>query len=102
MIKFHISHLFALCLNSKQFYWPIDRTLSGTTTPGQRRSGSNSNEGVYRIPQSFSITGTSPSDCLVPYLGHSLEGTYSSGEMQSAYSITPVDWFIRREIHREH
>ena len=30
------------------------------------------NEGVLCIPQSSSITGTSPSDCLVSYAGHSL------------------------------
>ena len=47
--------------------WPIDRALSGATTPGQSGSGSDSNEGVLCIPQSSSITGTSPSDCLVSY-----------------------------------
>ena len=31
-------------------------------------------KGVLRIPQSSSITGTSPSDCLVLYPGHSLVG----------------------------
>ena len=31
-------------------------------------------EGVLRIPQSSSITGTSPSDCLVSYPGHSSRG----------------------------
>ena len=41
------------------------------------------------MPQSFSITGTSPSDCLVSYLGTSL-GCYPSEEMQS----TPADWAI--------
>ena len=47
-----------------QFYGlkPIDRALSGTTIPGN-----NSNEGVLRIPQSCSITGTSQSDYLVSY-----------------------------------
>ena len=30
------------------------------------------NEGVLCLPQSSSITGTSPSDCLVSYPGHSL------------------------------
>ena len=39
--------------------------LSGVTTPGQRGPGSNGNEGVLHIPQSSSITGASPSDCLV-------------------------------------
>ena len=33
---------------------------------------SNGNEGVLCIPQSSSITETSPSDCLVSYTGHSL------------------------------
>ena len=48
---------------------PADRTLSGATTSGQ--SGS---EGVHRIPQSSSITGTSLSVCLVSYPGHSFGG----------------------------
>ena len=39
---------------------------------GQSGPGSNGNEGVLHIPQSSSITGTSPSDCLVLYPGHSL------------------------------
>ena len=49
--------------------WPIDRTLSGVTTPGQSGSGSNGNEGVLGILQSFSITGTSPSNYLMSYPG---------------------------------
>ena len=48
--------------------------LSGATTPGQSGSGSDGNEGVPCIPKSSSITGASPSDCLVLYLGHSLGG----------------------------
>ena len=51
---------------------PIDRTLTGATTPGQSGLGSDGNEEVLCIPQSSSITGASPSDCLVSYLGHSL------------------------------
>ena len=47
--------------------WPIDRTLSSTTTLGKSGPGSDGNEQVLRIPQSSSITGTSPSDCLVSY-----------------------------------
>ena len=42
--------------------------------PGQGGPGRNGNEGVLRIPQSSSITGTSPSDCLVSYPEHSLVG----------------------------
>ena len=45
------------------------------------------------IPQSSSIAGTSPSDCLVSYPGHSLGGgSYSSAEKQSVYSTAPADW----------
>ena len=57
--------------------WPRDRTLSGAITPSQSGPGSDGNEGVFRILQSFSITETSPSDCLVSYLGHSLGGVLS-------------------------
>ena len=54
IIQFSISHLFAYSLNAKQF-WPIDRTLSKATTPGQSRPGSNGNEGVLRIPTTASL-----------------------------------------------
>ena len=70
---------------------PIDRALSGATTPGQSGPGSNGNEGVLHIPQSSSTAGTSPSDCLVSYPGHSLGGSYPSAEMQSVYSTAPAD-----------
>ena len=46
--------------------------LVGASTPGQSGTGSNGHEGVPRISQSFSITGTSSSDCLVSYSGHLL------------------------------
>ena len=58
--------------------WPKDRTLSGTTTPSQSGPGSDCNEKVLRFPQSSSITGASPSDRLVSYLGHSLWGGFLS------------------------
>ena len=45
----------------------IDRTLSGATTPGLSGPESDGNEGVLRIPQSSSITGTSALDYLVSY-----------------------------------
>ena len=54
--------------------WPIDRTLSGVTSPNQSGPGSNGIEGVFCIPQSPSITWISPSDCLVSYPGNSLVG----------------------------
>ena len=55
---------------SNSFIWPI----SGAATPGQCKPGSDGNEEVLNIPQSSSITGSSPSDCLVSYPGHSLQG----------------------------
>ena len=61
-------------------------TLSGATTPGQSEPGSNGNKGVLCIPQKS--TGTSPSDCLEPYPGHSLGESYHSAEM---YSAAPAD-----------
>ena len=39
------------------------------------------NEKVLQIPESSSITGTTPSDCLVSYPGHSLGESYSSAEI---------------------
>ena len=57
---------------SNSSIWPIDRTLSGATTPCQSGPGSNGNEGLLWIPPSFTITGTSPSDCLLSCLRHSL------------------------------
>ena len=56
-----------ICLHTVKWLnssiWPIDRTLTGTTTLGQSGPGSDSNEGILQIPQS-SGTGNSPSDCL--------------------------------------
>ena len=77
---------------SNSSIWPIGRTLSGATTPGQSWPGSNGSEGVLHIPKSSSITGSSPSNYLVSYLRHSLRESYSSAEMQSVYSTAPVDW----------
>ena len=71
---------------------PIDRTLSSTTTPGQSGPRSNGNEEVLQIPQSSSITGASPLDCLVSYLGHSLGESYPSAEMQLVYPTAPSNW----------
>ena len=56
--------------------------------------GSNGNKGVVRIFQSPNIIGTSPSDCLRSYLGHSLGESYPSAEVQSVYSTAPADWAI--------
>ena len=77
---------------NKQFnyIWSIDMTPSGAITPGQSGPGSDSNEGVLCIPQSSSITGISPSYCLVLHLGHPLGESYLSAEKQSVFSTAPV------------
>ena len=59
----------------------IDKALSDATTPSQSGPGSDGIEEVLRIPQSSSITGTSPSDCLISYLGRSWGGSYPSAEI---------------------
>ena len=67
---------------------PINRALSGATIPGQIGPGSNGNEGVLCIPQTPSITGTSPSD-FFSVISRTLvceEGSYNSAEVQSVYS----------------
>ena len=73
-IQFKISHFFELSSNVQQFIWSRDNTLSSDTTPGQSRPGRDDSEGVLRIPQSSCITWASPLDCLLSYLGNSLEG----------------------------
>ena len=70
----------------------MDRTLPDVTTPSRSGSGSDRNEEVLCIPQSSSITGSSPSDCLVSYPGYSLEESYPSAEVQSVYSTALADW----------
>ena len=86
-IQFYISTQFSST-------WPIDRTLSGATTPSQSGPGSDGNGRVLCIPQSSSITGTLPSDCLITYLGPSLMESYPSGEKESVYFTAPADWAI--------
>ena len=49
----------------------LHERVNDYTTVGSR---SNGNEEVHRIPQSSRITWSPPSDCLVPYPGHSLGG----------------------------
>ena len=91
---------------SKQFYfklfsfakvqyssiWHIDKIPSCTAAPSQSGPGNNTNERVLCIPHRSSITGISPSYCLVTYPRHSLEESYTSAKMWSLYSIVPCDW----------
>ena len=84
-----------ICLNTIQILnssiWLIDRTLSGVTTPSQCGPGSDGNEEVLHISQSFSITEALASDCLMSYPWHSLKGSYVTAEMQLVYSTAPVN-----------
>ena len=75
---------------------PIDRTLSGATTTSQSGPKSDGSEGVLRIPQSSSNTGTWPSDYLVSYQDTrcgilSAVSRIFSAEKQSVYSTAPTD-----------
>ena len=85
IIQFSISSLFSSI-------WPADKTLLGATTPSQNGSWSNGNKGVFCIPQSSCITGTSPSDCLVSYPGYSLDKFYLFTMKLLVYSAAPADW----------
>ena len=73
----------------------MDRALSDSTTPIQSVPGNDDNEGVLRIPWSSSITGTSPSDRVVSYAGHSLGGgilPHCREAVDVFYSL--ADWAI--------
>ena len=85
---------------SNSSVWPINRTVSGATTSGQSGPGSDGNEGALFFSQSSNITGASPSDCLMSYLGHSSRvGVYPSAEMKSVYSTAPNNWTERPPLH---
>ena len=68
---------------SNNYIRPIDRVLSGATTLDMSGPWSDDNEWVFRIPQSFSFTGVSPSGCLALYLGHSLGAVFVSASHQT-------------------
>ena len=55
---------------------------------GQSRPGINGYEEVVHIPQNSSITGASPSDHLVSYLGHLLVGGLTSLQRCSWWIIS--------------
>ena len=72
---------------------PIDRTPSGTTTPGQSGPGSDGYEGLLHIPPNSSFAGVTSSDCLVSYPGHKMGGGLTRWE--GVYSRDPADWAAR-------
>ena len=64
-----------ICLHTVCSNWPIDRNLTGATTPGRVDLGTMA---MKESPQ-ISKAKTSPSDGLMPYPGHSL--SYTSPKM---------------------
>ena len=87
-----MNHLFALSLNVKPFFLPIDRTLSGATTRGQSKPGDDGDGEVLYILQRSSLIGASPLDYLMSYHELYLWNSYPSAEIQSVYSTNPADW----------
>ena len=82
-------HLFAVSLNENHFISPIDRLLSGVTTPGQSGPWINSSEAVLCIPQSSSII------CFLSYPGHLFLPPHThTAEMQPVYSTSNTDWAV--------
>ena len=54
-----------------------------------KHQGSNGNKGVLRIPQRSSITGISPTDCYVVYVGHLLAGDFTPLQRCSRCFLQP-------------
>ena len=71
--------------------WSIEGTLSGATSLGHSEPGSDTSEGILHIPQSSSITGTLPTDCLVSYLGQSFEWGVLPLCRDTVYFTAPAD-----------
>ena len=55
---------------SSSSIWPINRTLSCTTTPGQSRPENDGNEGLLHISRKLQHYWSSPSDCFMSYQRH--------------------------------
>ena len=70
----------------------IDRTLSCAPPLGQSGTGSDGNKVILCIPQNSSVTGASPPDFLMLYVGQSLGVSYPTAGKQSVYSASPADF----------
>ena len=60
--------------NQMRNNWPIDRTLSGATIPGQSGPGSDGIEELLRIPPKLQHWKLIIKSFIVSYPGHSLRG----------------------------
>ena len=68
-VKIILFQAIKFCISTEfSSIWPIDRILSGATTPGQSGPGSDGNELVLLILQSTSIIETSSSNCLYHHI----------------------------------
>ena len=64
--------------------WPLDGTLTSSTTPGESGPESNGNKGVLYIPQSSRI-GASPLDAVC----YHIQDTHLKGVIRGAYDKFP-------------
>ena len=71
-IQFNISHLFALSLNVTVRSEPWIGPYQVLPLRAILDLGVMAMKGVFCVPQSSSLTGSSPSDCLMLYAGDSL------------------------------
>ena len=51
--EYNFNNFYLIAKICKQIFWPIDRTLTSTSTPGQIRSASDDNEGTAPHPLDF-------------------------------------------------
>ena len=65
-------------------FWPINRALSGATTPGQSEPGSDGNEGDTTHSPKFKNYWSLTMRSLLFF--------YPSAEMQPVYFTAPADW----------
>ena len=84
--------------------WPIDRTLSDITTPGQSWPGSDGNEWYSAFPKTPALLEP-PDRIVLCHIQDTSSGgwSYSSAEMPSVYSTAPAEWanknLIRSTLH---
>ena len=71
--------------------WPIDRTLSGATTPTWVDLGAMAMKGYSTFPKAKTLP--EPRHLTVSYCRHLFGGmSYSSVEMKPVCSMAPADW----------
>ena len=105
----HLSFVYTQFKHQNSSIWPIDRTLSGTTTPGQSRLGSNGNEELLHARQSFRM-GASPSDvlwhiqdisCGVLTPPQTVVGVYYSLPTQPTELNSVLDWTNDNQLYSD-